>query len=163
MKKITIFFGEMGCGKSYCGARYAQKHGYHFFEGDSVVPPAMMERVSKFQPLTKEMVEEYIGVLSDTIADKMLDLEKEDRFNFEGLVVSQALYRDEHRHSLTIFLESLGYHVRWRWVKVPFWRNIQNLLTRPSGWKWVYYWLINKPFFQKPTHDHYVFYNIYER
>lgn len=161
MKKITIFFGEMGCGKSYCGSRYAQKLGMDFFEGDSVVTPAMMERVSKFQPLTKEMVEEYIGVLSDCIADKMV--ESELRFDFEGLVVSQALYRDEHRRSLTSFLEALGYQVRWRWVKVSAWRNMKNLLTRPNGWKWVYYWMLNKPFFQKPSHEHYVFDNRYEK
>jgi gluconate kinase len=153
MKTIYIFFGEMGCGKSYCGERYAKKHGFDFFEGDSVVTPRMLERVSKFKPISRDILDEYLDVLADAIADAA---EKCDH-----LVVSQALYINEDRQSIKIFLESLGYKVRMWWVKVSFWRNFRNLLTRQDGWKWALYWLINKPFFQSPDHDHDVYYNIY--
>lgn len=153
MKTVYILFGEMGCGKTYCGSRYAKRHGFKFFDGDSVITPRMLERVSKFKAISEDILEEYMDVLADSIADQMVDN--------DHLVVSQALYRNEDRESLKIFLECLGYQVRMWWVQVSFWRNFQNLLTRKDGWKWALYWLINKPFFQKPTHDHQIFYNIY--
>ena len=153
MKTVYIFFGEMGSGKTYCGKRYAEKHNFKFFEGDSVVPPRMMERVNKFKSISEDMLEEYMDVLADSIADQMVDC--------EHLVVSQALYRNKDRESMIVFLECLGYQVRMWWVQVPLWRNMQNLLTRKDGWKWTLYWLLNKPFFQKPTHEHQLFYNIY--
>lgn len=143
----------MGCGKTYCGSQYAERHDFKFFDGDSVVTPRMLEKVSKFKPITRDILEEYMDVLADSIADQMV--------NCDHLVVSQALYGNEDRQSLKVFLECLGYRVRMWWVQVPLWRNVQNLLTRKDGWKWVFYWLFNKPFFQKPTHEHQVFYNIY--
>lgn len=154
MKTVYIFFGEMGSGKSYCGSQYAEKHEFKFFEGDSVVTPRMLERVSKFKAISEDILEEYMDVLADSIVDQMVDC--------DHLVVSQALYRNKDRESLKVFLECLGYRVRMWWVRVPLWRNVQNLLTRDNGWKWVLYWFINKPFFQKPTHDYQIFYNTYK-
>ena len=153
MKTIYIFFGEMGSGKSYRGSRFAKDQDFKFFEGDSVVTPKMMERVRKFKPISKEMLEEYMDVLADAIADQMVDT--------ENLVVSQAFYRDEDRKSMITFLECLGYRVKMWLVKVRFWQNVKNLLTRQDGWKWIMYWLINKPFFQTPTHEYQILYNIY--
>lgn len=153
MKKITIFFGEMGCGKTYCGSQYAKRHNLKFFEGDSVVTPRMLERVSKFRPIPRSILEEYIDVLSNAIADQAEGC--------DHLIVSQALYLNEDRESIKIFLETLGYEVRFWLVRVRMWRNFQNLLTRQDGWKWALYWLINKPFFQKPKHEHQIFHNIY--
>jgi gluconate kinase len=155
MKTVYLLFGEMGCGKTYCGSRYAETHSFKFFDGDSVVTARMMNKIINFKPLTRDMIEEYMDVLSDAIADQMIDC--------EYLVVSQALYSDEDRRSLKLFLESLGYQVRMWLIKVPLWRNVQNLLTRKNGWKWVLYWLFNKPFFQKPTHEYSVFTNVYYR
>lgn len=153
MKTIYIFFGEMGCGKSYCGERYAKKHGFKFFEGDSVVTPRMMDKVVKFKPITRDLIEEYLDVLFEEIARQAETC--------ENLVVAQALYTDEDRKDLKIFLECLGYKVKMWWVKVPLMQNVRGLMTRKDGWKWVLYWLFNKPFFQKPAHDHEILYNIY--
>jgi len=153
MKTVYIFFGEMGSGKSYVGSRFAQSKDFKFFEGDSVVPPRMMERVSKFKSISEDMLEEYMDALADAIADEMTTC--------DNLVVSQALYRDEDRKSLKLFLECLGYRVQMYWVQTRWHRNIQNLLTRQNGWKWVLYWLLNKPFFQKPTHECQIWQNIY--
>ena len=152
MKTIYIFFGEMGCGKSYCGSRIANRLGFKFFEGDSVVTPRMLERVSKFKPISEDILEEYMDVLADAIADQIQDC--------ESLVVSQALYKDKDRYSLMLFLECLGYKVKMFWVQSKWHRNLRNILARKDGWKWVLYWLINKPFFQKPTHQHHIFPNI---
>lgn len=145
MKTVYILFGEMGCGKSYVGSRYAERHGFKFFEGDSVVTPRMQERVSKFRPIPQDVLDEYMDVLFEAIADEMQTT--------DHLVVSQALYLNKDRDDLKIFLESQGYKVRMWWVQCKWHRNIRNLLTRKDGWKWVLYWLINKPFFQKPTHE----------
>jgi len=153
MKTVYILFGEMGCGKTYCGSRYAKEYGFKFFDGDSVIPPRMLERVSKFQSISRDMLDEYMDVLSESIDEQMADC--------NDLIVSQALYMDEDRRDLKVFLECLGYKVRMWWVQVPFVQNMQNLWTRPSGWKWVLYWLFNKPFFQKPTHEYEVLYNMY--
>jgi gluconate kinase len=153
MKRITIIFGEMGCGKTYWGKRYAAIQNLEFFEGDSVLIPEMVERVQQFKPIPREVIEKYIDVLANAIADKMETCDE--------LVVSQALYLDEDRKALKLFLECQGFEVRMWWLQNKWWRNINNLLTRDNGLKWVYYWLINKPFFQKPTHEHQLAYNIY--
>lgn len=143
----------MGCGKTYCGSSYAKRHGFKFFDGDTVVTARMMNKVANFKPITRDIIEEYMDVLSNAIADQMADC--------DHLVVSQALYSNEDRETLKTFLECLGFQVRMWWVQVSLWRNVQNLLTRKDGWKWVLYWLFNKPFFQRPTHEHNVFPNIY--
>lgn len=153
MKTVYIFFGEMGCGKSYQGSRYAQRHNFKYFEGDSVVTPRMLERVQKFQPIPEDVLEEYMDVLFNTIADQMNDT--------DHLVVSQALYRYDDRVLLKNFLESFGYTVIMYWIQCKWYHNIENLLTREKGWWLVYYWLINKPFFQKPKHEHQIWRNVY--
>lgn len=153
MKTVYILFGEMGCGKTYCGSRYAKEQGLQFFDGDSVITPRMLEKVSKFAPIPEYILQEYMDVLFNAIADQMQTC--------DDLVVSQALYRNSDREDLRIFLESHGYNVRMWWVQCKWHRNIQNLLTRDKGLKWVFYWLINKPFFQKPQHEHNVFHNVY--
>lgn len=153
MKTVYILFGEMGCGKTYQGSRYAERHGWKFFEGDSVVTPRMLEKVSKFKPIPEDVLEEYMDVLFNAIADQMHDC--------DNLVVSQALYREADRVELKSFLESFGYKVVFHYVISKWHRNIEGLLTRENGWKWVLYWLINKPFFQKPKHEHRVWRNVY--
>jgi shikimate kinase len=154
MKTVYILFGEMGCGKTYRGSRFAEGRGVRFFDGDSVITPKMLEKVSQFKAIPRQILEEYIDVLSESIAKELETCDE--------LVVSQALYMDSDRKNLKVFLECLGYEVRMWWVRVPLWRNVQNLLTRQNGWRWILYWLLNKPFFQKPTHDHDILLNIYE-
>jgi gluconate kinase len=152
-KTVYVLFGEMGCGKTYQGSAYAKRHDFKYFDGDSVITPRMLEKVSRFAPIPNDVLCEYMAVLFTAIDDQTQGCDQ--------LVVSQALYRNKDRECLRLFLESNGYQVRMWWVQCKWHRNIQNLLTRPHGWKWVWYWLINKPFFQKPTHQHSVFYNVY--
>lgn len=37
--------------------------------------------------------------------------------------------------------------------------EIRQLRSRPEGWRWVKYWLLNKPFFQRPRGPHTVLIN----
>jgi len=156
MKKIIIVFGEMGCGKTYWSKKYAKNNDFEFWDGDSVITPAMLDKVTNFQPIPQHILDEYMDTLFNGIANRAEDCKK------ETLLVAQALYRDEDRKELKAFLEAQGFEVIFWWLKNNWWRNIRNLLTRENGWKWVYYWLINKPFFQKPTHSHQIAYNVYE-
>jgi hypothetical protein len=71
-----------------------------------------------------------------------------------GIVVAQALYLDEDRKWIEWFFTQLGYSVKFVWVKPPFLRNLKQIYSRPKGLRWVLYWLMNKPWFQKPTHEY---------
>jgi len=115
MKNVIILFGEMGGGKNFWGERMAQDLGYAFFDGDTVVTQEILERVQKFKALNREMVERYIDHLCEEIANRIEAA--------PGLVVAQALYFDEDRKALGLFLRSLGYNVRFKWVRPTFWRN----------------------------------------
>jgi gluconate kinase len=147
LKRIWILFGEMGTGKNYWGEKLAKAHKIDFFDGDLAVPPAMIEKVSKFQPLTREMVANYIHKI---LAPEIIKRARESK---GGLVVSQALYNDLDRIRLAEYLEAEGFDVMLHWIKAPIFRNIKQLLTRENGYKWVVYYLINKPYFQKPSHS----------
>ncbi len=152
MKEIKILFGEMGAGKNYWGEFLTKRINedrnvnYVFLDGDTVATPEMLARVGKFKPLTREMIEDFINVLLMAIMDRAKPA--------DGLVVAQALYFDEDRDFLEMLLSSLGYKVEFYWVKPPFWRNLVQLFSRKNGIRWIIYWLMNKPFFQKPTHKH---------
>lgn len=146
MKKVIILFGEMGSGKNYWGDLLSKQTGYEFFDGDGVIPHKMAAKIAKFQSLTRDMIEDYMDVLSNTLVDKM--------DHCQNLIVAQALYCDADRKALALFLSSLGYQVEFFWIRPSFWQNAKQLLTRPNGWQWVRYWLFNKPWFQKPTHQY---------
>jgi len=146
MKEVIILFGEMGGGKNYHGEILAKEKGYTFLDGDTVAQPEMLERVSQFKSLTREMIKKFIGRLIAAISLKA--------FKSNGLVVAQALYFDEDRIFIKWFLNQLGYNVKFIWVKPSFLRNLMQIYSRPKGLTWAVYWLLNKPWFQKPTHDY---------
>lgn len=148
MKEVIILFGEMGGGKNYWGSKLALENKYEFFDGDTVLPPAMLEKVTKFKPLDRVDIALFVNNLA---AETVRRLKHSD-----GIVLAQALYLDSDRKFLATYLRKYGFSVKFIWVKPPFIRNMRQIFSRKNGFKWVLYWLINKPFFQKPTH----FYNI---
>jgi hypothetical protein len=145
MKTIHIFFGEMGVGKNYHAERYAKEHRCVFFDGDSVIPPKMKERITNFQSLDELTVKGYIVMhLLPAIYQRAV-------LSVDDLVVAQALYRNASRLSIRDFLEGKGFRVRFHWVIPSVWQNLKQLWT-DRGYRWVWYWLRNKPFFQFPSH-----------
>jgi gluconate kinase len=146
MKKIVILFGEMGAGKNYWGEFLRPYLDMPFFDGDTVATPEMAERVAKFQPLTPEIVSNYVQILAQETLIRVRQYPNQE------LMVGQALYLDEHRLFLQKFFQEKGYTVQFLWVKPPFWRNLRQIFSRKKGFLWAIYWLINRPFFQKPTH-----------
>jgi gluconate kinase len=148
MSDIIILFGEMGSGKNYHGEKLAKKLGYTFFDGDIVVTSEMAEKVSKFKPLSRDIIKNYRRVLAEAIKEKAAQA--------NGLVVAQALYSNQDRYYLHGFLSTKN-NVKFIWIKTSFFKNLKQIYSRPKGLRWVLYWLMNKPFFQKPTHDlHYL-------
>lgn len=146
MSEIIILFGEMGAGKNYHGERIAKALNCEFYDGDRSVPPDMAERVAQFKPLDRAMIERFISQLTDTIIEKADKAPK--------LVVAQALYFDQDRWDIQKDLNTLGHRVRFKWIKPPFLQNLKQVSSRPNGKRWALYWLMNKFFFQKPTHPH---------
>ncbi len=154
MSVIHILFGEMGSGKNYWGTKISEYLDITFFDGDTAVTPEMAARVSKFKPLSLEILNDYIeNHLSKSILAKAKD---------GDLIVAQALYREEHRLRLMKLLEESGHTVQFWYIKIPFVQNMNQLLSRANGLKWVLYWLLNKPFFQKPKHKHKIIGGQYE-
>ena len=149
MKKVlTIFFGEMGSGKNYWGETMSRWFpDFPFFDGDTVVPAEMAEKVAKFKPLTREMIKNYIDIFIDETEKRMEASEK-------GIFLAQALYFDEDRIEIKKYFESIGYAVIMYWIRPSWWQNLWQILKRKNGILWAIYWAMNKPYFQKPTHDH---------
>lgn len=148
-RNVIVFFGEMGSGKSWCAERFAADHGLPFFEGDSVVTHELLDRSGRFRPIPRGVIREFVRVLMHAVVERAAATDN------PTLVVSQALYLDEDRMALMEHLEANGLGVEWVWVRAPFHRHVRNLLTRrPKGLRWVGYMLLNKPFFQRPSHDH---------
>ena len=138
---VTIFYGEMGSGKSYRAKKIAERHDLPFLEGDDLIEGEMLRKVVNFQPLTKEEIDDFIHYkLFHEICDRGVNTH---------LVVSQALYRRENRDRLKKQLEDRGFIVNYHLVKVPFTQNLKQLWGRRNGLKWIAYWLLNKPFFQE--------------
>ena len=142
MNKLIILFGEMGSGKSYIGTRMAKEKGYKFLEGDSLATPEMINRISKFKMMDLDMIKSFIIDLTIKI----------EEYDGENLIVSQALYREEFRDYIYGKFK-YTYDIEFIWVKPGIVQNIKNLFNRDNALGWVYYWTINKPFFQSPTED----------
>jgi gluconate kinase len=142
-KIVILLFGEMGSGKSYWGKWVAAKHGFTFIEGDNYLPDDMRARTSRFRSVTRDMVNQLTANMAKAVLDTP-----------GNVVISQALYQNSHRKLLLDFWEREGYEFTACWVKVGFWQNLRQLWRRPRGMRWILYWLMSKPFFEKPTHPY---------
>ncbi len=148
-KTITLFFGEMGSGKSYLGQRYANLEHMTFIEGDFFLSEDMRERVEAFQYVSPDQIDELVDRLR-------YDIPRLAAESLNGVVVSQALYRDADRWKLIHAWQKAGFEVDLFWVKPGVRQNLKQLLSREKGWRWVAYWLMSKPFFERPTHKAYI-------
>lgn len=152
--KVIILFGEMGSGKSYLGKKLADKLNYLFIEGDAFASDEMGAAIAGLKRINNKMIDDLIFDL-DAAVRLVAELEPE----LKGVVVSQALYQEHHRETLMKSWRDIGYAVECGWVRTPMLQHIRQLVSRPKGWRWVVYWLLSKPFFQRPTHPHTVLMN----
>lgn len=142
----------MGAGKNYWGEALARGLGVEFFDGDTVIHPVMLGRVRNFKPITLDILADYIY---DHLLPAIIKKANESKNLTTALVVAQALYDDGIRRDLSTILKDYGFEVEYFWIKTSFWKNLKQIFSRPRGFRWVIYWLMNKPFFQKPTHNYY--------
>jgi adenylate kinase family enzyme len=143
---IVIFYGEMGSGKSYQAQSYAKRFDLPFFEGDDVVTPEMRKCVL-VRPIPKKVLEDFIF---NCFVPEVINRANENKGE---LVVAQALYSREHRRLVKDKIEEAGLKVSFFCVNVPYSQNVRQLLTRPLGPAWVYYWLLSHFFFQRGGDD----------
>jgi gluconate kinase len=151
-KTIFILFGEMGCGKTFYGRQMATNRsqtGFHtrFWDADEAATQDMIDCIDEFKPMNRDMISRYVNILKTSIVRKAEEASSD-------LIISQALYMDEHRQQIIDHLELLGYTVHPYWVRCSLLTNAKRLLSRERGRGWLFYWLMNKPFFQRPKHFH---------
>jgi len=146
MSEVIILFGEMGSGKNYWGAKIAEDKGYLFVDGDDFILPEMLDIVTKFRPIPEELLNAFVIRLSKEVSDLAQ--------KHQGIVLAQALYFNKDREFVANELRKQGHTVQFKWVKVPPLRNMKQLFNRPLGTAWILYWLLNKPWFETPTHEH---------
>lgn len=140
---IYILFGEMGVGKNYVGEKLAEHLGCNFFDGDDALSPFLKEKVSNHKPLTVKEVEYFVRYDLIPAIDH--------RNCLSNMVVSQALYRADHRKMISDYF---GSEVKWVYIRPPsVFTHMRRLLSRRKGWKWVALWLMSKPFFDRPPKD----------
>lgn len=147
---VHIFMGEIGAGKSYCGAQFANEHAFPFLEGDDFVPPEMAKKINLIIPPPEAVVANFVR---HNLVQAIIGFAKSNP-SARAVVVSQALYRNKHRGILTSALTKAGFEVEFYWVKCGLLQHARQLFSRPKGLGWLWFWLINKPFFQPPTHPH---------
>lgn len=139
MNRIIIAYGEMGVGKNYVGERLADELGVKFIDGDSLLPPSMIEKVNAFKPFTLAEIENFVKVhLTPAILREAKN----------GVVVAQALYRQEHRDHIARALALAGFKAEFALISTGLLTHLSRLWSRPRGFLWMMYGLINKPFFQ---------------
>jgi len=132
---IRIFYGEMGSGKSYWGKKFAEFEGINFIEGDDFLPEALKHKVDRAQLLTPEEVDSYIR---DCLIPALKKID-------QPTIVSQALYRREHRKLISNNVDN----VEWVLITAPFFQHMKQLFSRKHGFKWVVNALLSKVFFEK--------------
>ena len=136
---LYLLFGEMGVGKNYVGERLAKHLGCEFYDGDFSMPEDMKDRVKRFSFLPAKMIDRFVVYLMQDIYYLLRD--------HEDVVVSQALYKEEHRQTIwNQFPSARLIHV----VPPSTYVHLSRILARPRGYRWALYCLMSKPFFQKP-------------
>lgn len=151
---IYILFGEMGVGKNYVGGKLARRLNCEFFDGDTVIPAAMKEKIAKFKILDQKTIKDFIY-------NHLIPAVQKRAIERENLVVAQALYREEFRIAL---IESLDVeNVCPVYIKAPSFRtHMKRLLSRTNGIRWVVFCLISKFFLQRPDDDTFTIDNEHE-
>jgi len=91
-KKTLFLFGLSGVGKSYLANYLAINHGFHSYEADDDLTPAMKEAIQNKTHFTDKMRDEFF----ELITVKIFELQK----SHEKIVVSQGLYKNKHRKYL---------------------------------------------------------------
>ena len=131
----------MGAGKYYRGQRLDERQEGHHVEGDLSLPTDVQEgRRAPTKDDVRKMTDDIRWYVDRNIQHGQL------------YIVTQALYRREDRERMVDWWVQQGYNVEVGWVRPGFWKNLRQVWRR--GPRWTIYWLVSKPFFQKPGAHH---------
>ncbi|WP_250656278.1 shikimate kinase [Alkalimarinus coralli] len=89
---VLLLFGKSGAGKSFAGDILAELLGWHVYHADADITDEMRAALSEHRPFTNEMRDHYFQIM----VDKVLDLKR----NHQCIVVTQAVYKKQHRDYL---------------------------------------------------------------
>ena len=116
---IVVVFGVSGSGKSTIGKRLATAMGCAFLEGDTLHPPANIEKMTGGTPLTDEDRTPWLAAIHARI------VEYERRG--ENVVVACSALKRRYRESL-----ARGVAITWVYLKAPR-EVIQSRLERRAA------------------------------
>lgn len=139
---IYILFGEIGVGKNYVGYKLANYLNCQFFDGDICIPDEMKQRVKKFKFLPDELITNFVDKQLIPYIHHWAD----KRSYSTDLVVAQALYKRKHRQMILDRVRGS----RLIYISPPSFAKHLSYLLKRKDYRWITYWLLSKPFFQKP-------------
>lgn len=136
---VILFFGIAGAGKSFAGRALAEGLGYHHYELDQDLTPAMRVAIAENRPFTEEMRDEFFEVVVQRIRDVLREHPR--------TVFTQGVYKERHRK----FLRERVPGLESIWVTAPSPSILSRLLRRGDSVSAEYAALIERNF--EPPQD----------
>ncbi|EKD75376.1 MAG: hypothetical protein ACD_44C00148G0001 [uncultured bacterium] len=143
---LIILFGLSGSGKNFVGEILAKEFHFHYWDADAALPEKMREAIAHKQFFTQAMRDE----MTELVIKKIDALQSQH----EHLVISQALYKEKNRTTLSIaFPGAIFVHVK---------TTLENIRTRlnkrKNGISYDYAYQISQ-FFEEPLLAHKILIN----
>lgn len=121
MSEIIFLFGVAGAGKNWVGELLSARFGYHFYDADLDLTPAMRRAIEARELFTEEMRAEFFTVIAARVAIL--------RRSHPKLMVAQAAYRETSREFLRREIPGL----KLIWVRAPDRLILERLQLRGEG------------------------------
>lgn len=121
MSEVVFLFGVAGAGKNWVAERLSARFGYHFYDADLDLTPAMRRAIERRELFTDEMRAEFFSLVADRIAVL--------RRVHPKLLVAQAAYRETSREFLRQRIPGL----KLVWVCAPDRLILERLQLRDQG------------------------------
>ncbi|AYV78566.1 MAG: hypothetical protein Edafosvirus18_15 [Edafosvirus sp.] len=138
---LIIIYGKMASGKSYIGKQLSSYLNFSYYDGDD----ALSTINKKIGFVSKSDVKKFVsGRLIPAIESKM--------YEHKNLVVSQALYFEEHRNLIRDHFTKIGENVIFIQVNTPEKQTENQSWSR--GIVWWLYGKLNNNFFESSDNVH---------
>lgn len=121
MGEILFLFGVAGAGKNWVAERLCARFGYHFYDADLDLTPAMRRAIERRELFTDEMRAEFFSLIAARVAEL--------RRIHPKLLVAQAAYRKTSRE----FLQRQIPGLILIWVRAPDRLILERLQQRDEG------------------------------
>lgn len=115
---LIFLFGVAGVGKSFAGREISARTGYHHYELDRDLTPAIRAAIANKQPFTDAMRDEFFEVALRRI--------KEIAKEHPKTIFTQGAYKERHRDFLRRHVPELEFI----WIQAPDDLVLERLLRR---------------------------------